>query len=153
VHKDLRTLLIEECELQGIVKMPSGVFKPYAGVSTAVLIFAKGGRTERVWYYDMQADGLSLDDKRERVAENDIPDVIARWKARDPARDTDRTARAFFVPVEEIRENKYDLAINRYKEVAYEVVEHEAPHLILDRLRVIENEILSSIDELEEMVK
>ena len=148
-HKDLRKLLIEECELMGIVKMPSGVFKPYAGVSTAALIFAKGGRTERVWYYDMQADGLSLDDKRERVAENDIPDVIARWKARDAARDTDRTARAFFVPVEEIRANKYDLSINRYKEVAYEAVRHEAPADLLRRMRELETEILSDLDELE----
>ncbi|MEK6610815.1 MAG: class I SAM-dependent DNA methyltransferase, partial [Gemmatimonadota bacterium] len=108
-HRDLRKILVDECELQGIVKLPAGVFKPYAGVSTAVLLFAKGGKTEHVWYYDMQADGWSLDDKREKVAENDIPDAIARWKARDPTKDTDRTARGFFVPVGEIRENKYDL--------------------------------------------
>ena len=152
-HRDLRKILVDECELQGIVKLPAGVFKPYAGVSTAVLLFAKGGRTEQVWYYDMQADGWSLDDKREKVAENDIPDVIARWKAKDPAKDTDRTARAFFVPVEEIRENKYDLSHNRYKEVAYEKAEHEAPRLILGRLRELEGEILRDLNELESLTK
>jgi len=152
-HKDLRKMLVEECELQGIVKMPAGVFKPYAGVSTAVLIFVKGGRTEQVWYYHMQADGWSLDDKREKVAENDIPDVIARWRARDPAKDTDRTAKAFFVPVGEIRENKYDLSPNRYREVAYEEVDLEPPAVILTRLRQTEGEILSDLDELERLLK
>ena len=118
-----------------------------------MLIFAKGGRTERVWYYDMQADGLSLDDKRERVAENDIPDVIARWKGRDPARDTDRTAKAFFVPVEEIRASQYDLSINRYKEVAYEAVEHEAPETIIARMREIEVGIASDLIDIERLLR
>ena len=103
---------------RAIVKMPAGVFKPYAGVSTAVLIFVKGGETEHVWFYDMQADGYSLDDKRDKIEANDIPDVVARWRTRDPKKDTDRTAKAFFVPVDEIEENGYDLSINRYKEVA-----------------------------------
>jgi type I restriction enzyme M protein len=148
-HRDLRKILVDECELQGIVKLPAGVFKPYAGVSTAVLLFAKGGRTEHVWYYDMQADGWSLDDKREKVAENDIPDAIVRWKARDPAKDADRTARAFFVTVGEIRENRYDLSLNRYKEVAYEEAEYEPPAKILAKLRHIEAEILKDLDQLE----
>jgi len=152
-HRALRQLLVDECELEGIVKMPAGVFKPYAGVSTAVLIFAKGGRTEQVWYYDMQADGWSLDDKREKVAENDIPDVIARWRARDPKKPTDRTAKAFFVPVQEIRENKYDLAINRYKEVAYGERQYEAPVAILAQLRRTEAEIAKDLDELETYLK
>ncbi|MBI4499856.1 MAG: SAM-dependent DNA methyltransferase [Gemmatimonadetes bacterium] len=152
-RRDLRKMLIEECELQGIVKMPAGVFKPYAGVSTAALIFVKGGKTERVWYYDMQADGYSLDDKREKVAENDIPDVIARWKARDPKGDTDRTEKAFFVPVEEIRENKYDLAINRYKETAYAESKHEPPSEILKRLRETEGQIRGDLDTLEELLR
>lgn len=152
-HRDLRKMLIEECELQGIVKMPAGVFKPYAGVSTAVLIFVKGGRTDHVWYYDMQADGWSLDDKREKVAENDVPDLIARWRARDPRKDTDRTAKAFFVPVEEIRENKYDLAINRYKEVTYEHTIGEPPEVILKRLRALQGEIDADLRELEEQLR
>jgi type I restriction enzyme M protein len=151
-HKDLRRMLVEECELQGIVKMPAGVFKPYAGVSTAVLIFVKGGRTEHVWYYDMQADGWSLDDKRENVAENDIPDVIARWRARNPEKDTDRTVKAFFVPVGEIRENGYDLAINRYREAAYETIAYDPPKVILERLRQVENEIGRDLNELERML-
>ena len=151
-HKALREMLVEECELQGIVSLPAGVFKPYAGVSTAVLFFVKGGRTEHVWYYDMHADGYSLDDKRERVAENDIPDVLARWKARDPEKDTDRTARAFFVPVEEIRENKYDLSLNRYKEVPYEEVVYDPPKVILARLKDIEREIGEGLGELEGMI-
>lgn len=150
-HRALREMLVEECELQGIVKMPSGVFKPYAGVSTAALILVKGGKTEHVWYYDMQADGFSLDDKRERIAENDIPDVIARWKARHPEKDTDRTAKAFFVPVEEIRENQYDLSINRYKETAYEEMEYEAPEVIMQKLRGLEREILNDLSELERL--
>jgi type I restriction enzyme M protein len=152
-HRDLRRMLVEECELQGIVKMPAGVFKPYAGVSTAALIFVKDGRTEYVWYYDMQADGYSLDDKREKVAENDIPDVIARWRVRDPERAGDRTAQAFMVPVEEIRRNEYDLSINRYKEVAYEVTANQPPSEILMKLRDLELTILGELDELEGLLK
>ncbi len=151
-HKQLRQMLIEQCELQGVVKMPSGVFKPYAGVSTAVLIFVKGGDTEHVWYYDMQADGYSLDDKRERTPENDIPDVLQRWRERDPEKDTDRTAKAFFVPVGEIVKNEFDLSINRYREIPYEEVEYETPGEILARLRKIEGEIASDLQDLEEML-
>ncbi len=151
-HKALRKMLVDECELMGIVKLPPGVFKPYAGVSTAVLIFAKGGRTERVWYYDMKADGWSLDDKREKVAENDIPDVISKWRSRTPAKDTDRTAQAFFVPVEEIRNNGYDLSTNRYQEAPYEAVEYEPPKVILARLRAIDTEISRAEDDLEALL-
>jgi len=151
-HRQLRHVLVEECELQGIVKLPAGVFKPYAGVSTAVLIFVKGGKTEHVWYYDMQADGYSLDDKREKVAENDIPDVIARWKGRDAGKDTDRTTKAFFVAAGEIRENKYDLSINRYKEVAYAEVAYDEPAVILDHLEQLEREITNDLAELRKSI-
>ena len=145
-------MLLEKCELQGIVKMPAGVFRPYAGVSTAVLIFVKGGQTEHVWFYDMQADGYSLDDKRDKIEANDIPDVVARWRARDPKKDTDRTAKAFFVPAEEIRANGYDLSINRYKEVPYEEQQYDPPKVILARLRALEDDIRKDLDELEGML-
>jgi len=151
-HRDLRSMLIEECELQGVVSMPSGVFKPYAGVSTAVLVFVKGGQTEHVWFYDMQADGYSLDDKRGKIEDNDIPDVIKQWNQRNPAKDTDRKARAFFVPAQEIRDNKYDLSINRYKEIEYEEIEYDPPKVILKRLRELGHEITLDLDELEGML-
>jgi type I restriction enzyme M protein len=148
-HQNLREMLIEKCELQGVVSMPSGVFKPYAGVSTAVLVFVKGGKTEHVWFYDMQADGYSLDDKRETIKQNDIPDIIRRWKERKPEKDTDRKAKAFFVPAHEIRDNKYDLSINRYKEIEYEEIHYDPPKVILKRLRELEAEISKDLDELE----
>lgn len=152
-HRDLRKMLVEECELQGIVKMPGGVFKPYAGVSTAVLIFAKGGRTEHVWYYDMQADGYSLDDKREKIAANDIPDVITKWRAGDPENDLDRTAKAFLVTLGEIRENKYDLSINRYKEPAYVAAAHDPPAEILRRLQKLQREVDTDLALLAEQLR
>jgi len=152
-HQALRKMLIEDCELQGVVSMPSGVFKPYAGVSTAVLIFVKGGKTENIWFYDMQADGYSLDDKRDKIKDNDIPDIIEKWLRRDPAKDIDRKAKAFFVPVKEIIDNKYDLSINRYKEIEYEEVEYDPPKVILSQLRDLETEIMANLDELEEMLK
>ena len=148
-HQALRKMLVEECELQGVLSMPAGVFKPYAGVSTAVLFFVKGGQTENVWFYDMQADGRSLDDKRQKIDDNDISDVIVRWKARDPAKDTDRTAKAFYVPAQEIRNHKYDLSINRYKEIEYGEEEYDPPKEILQRLRTLEDEIRSDLDALE----
>jgi len=151
-HRDLRKMLIEECELQGVVSMPSGVFKPYAGVSTAVLVFVKGGRTEHVWFYDMQADGYSLDDKRDKIEDNDIPDIIKQWNQRNPDKDTDRKAKAFFIPAQEIRDNKYDLSINRYKEIEYEEVKYDPPKVILKRLRELEDEIRRDMDELEGML-
>ena len=157
-HKALRKMLLEECELQAIVSMPSGVFKPYAGVSTAVLVFVKGGKTERVWFYDMEADGYSLDDKRDKIEANDIPDVVTQWKAWDHGKEAaradfeDRKAKAFYVPVEEIVENGYDLSINRYKEIEYEEVEYDPPKVILQQLRELEDEIRKDLDELEGML-
>ncbi len=151
-HKTLRKILVEDQKLDAVISLPGGVFKPYAGVSTAVLIFVKGGRTEHVWYYDMKADGWSLDDKREKVAENDIPDAIARWKARNPAKDTDRTARAFFVPTAEIRRSDYDLSINHYKQLMSAASDHEPVESVLARMRQIEGEIVGSLDELERLL-
>lgn len=147
-HRSLRERLLAEAELQGVVSMPAGVFKPYAGVSTAGLVFVKGGTTEHVWFYDMTNDGYSLDDKREKVAGSELADVVARWKARDPAKDADRTAKAFCVPRKEIVENNYDLTINRYKQVRYEAVAHESPAVVLGKLKALELEILSGIERL-----
>ena len=151
-HRDLRKRLLDTCELQGVVSMPAGVFKPYASVSGAVLVFVKGGRTEKVWFYDMTADGYSLDDKRQKVTENDIPDVVHRWMHREPGKDADRKAKAFFVPAKVIRDNNYDLSINRYKEVIHKEVLQEHPKVILARLRALEDEIRADLDALEGML-
>jgi type I restriction enzyme M protein len=151
-HRDLRKMLVDECELQAVVSMPAGVFKPYAGVSTGIVVFVKGGKTENVWFYDMTSDGYSLDDKREKVKENDVPDVVARWKKRSPKKDEDRKAKAFFVPVQEIRDEKYDLSINRYKEIEYEEVEYDPPKVILKKLWDLESEICKDLEELEGML-
>lgn len=152
-HRDLRTMLVEECELQAVVSMPSGVFKPYAGVSTAVLVFVKGGQTEHVWFYHMEADGYSLDDKREKIEANDIPDIIERWRERDSEKDTDRKAKAFFVPAQEIRDNKYDLSINRYGEVEFTPPPVDPPKVVLRRLRKLEKQILRDLDSLERLLR
>ncbi|WP_231867031.1 class I SAM-dependent DNA methyltransferase [Anabaena sp. 4-3] len=150
-HKKIREVLVEQHKLDGVISMPSGVFKPYAGVSTAVLIFTKtgAGGTDEVWFYDMEADGLSLDDKRQPVEENDIPDLLKRWKVRNPETDTDRTGKAFFVPKDEIKANGYDLSINRYKEIEYQEVKYEPPKVILQKLRDLEAEIRADLDALE----
>ena len=118
-----------------------------------MLVFVKGGTTGRVWFYDMTADGYSLDDKREKIGGSDLPDLVARWKRRDPKKDTDRSGKAFFVPLAEIVECKYDLSINRYKQVNYEAAEHESPKVILDRLRTLEGDILAGIERLGGMLE
>ncbi|ACN14578.1 HsdM1 [Desulforapulum autotrophicum HRM2] len=151
-HVALRKALVEENQLEGVISLPSGVFKPYAGVSTAILIFTKGGKTDDVFYYDLTADGFSLDDKRVKVEKNDIPDVIERWKNKDPQKDTDKTQKFFFVSKDEIKANKYDLSINRYKEIVYEEDEYEPPKDILARMKDLEKEILADMDELEGML-
>jgi len=153
-HKKLRQELVESHNLKGIVSMPSGVFKPYAGVSTAVLIFEKTGigGTDQVWFYDMQADGLSLDDKRQTVEANDIPDIIARWEQPSESKRA-RTEKSFLVPKKEIVDNDYDLSINRYKEIVYEEVSYDAPSVLLDRISELENGITAGIDELKGLLK
>lgn len=150
-HKKIREILVEQHKLDGVISMPSGVFKPYAGVSTAVLMFTRTGvgGTDSVWFYDMDADGLSLDDKRQPVAENDIPDLLKRWKERNIEQDSDRTEKAFFVPKAEIAANGYDLSINRYKETEYAEVKYEHPKVILEKLRSLEDEIRADLDALE----
>lgn len=129
--------------------MPSGVFKPYAGVSTAILIFTKtnAGGTDKVWFYDMKADGFSLDDKRNPVAENDIPDIIERFHNLDKETERTRKDKSFFVPVEEIREKGYDLSINKYKEIEREKIEYESSDVILKRIIELETKITESLYE------
>ncbi len=151
-HIALRKILIEDNQLEGVIKLPAGVFKPYAGVSTAILIFTKGGHTTDVFFYDVQDDGFSLDDKRLPVPENDLPDVRERWKARNPKRDKDRTDKAFCVPKKEIVANKYDLSLNRYREIVHEEVQYEAPKTIVARLKTLEEEIAKDLQELEAML-
>jgi type I restriction enzyme M protein len=159
-HQAIRKLLVEENQLEGVISLPSGVFKPYAGVSTAILLFTKGGRTDEVFFYDVQADGFSLDDKRQPVEANDLPDVLEQWReyTSEPRRRgvtlgfEDRTAKAFLVPADEIAGNKYDLSINRYKEVVYEEEEYAPPKEILGRMKELEKEIIADMKELEGML-
>lgn len=153
-HKSIRKAIIEENKLDAIISMPSGVFKPYAGVSTAVMIFTKTGHggTDNVWFYDMEADGFSLDDKRSKVEENDIPDIIARFKNLYAEKDRERTEQSFFVPKQEIVDNDYDLSINKYKKVEYVPVEYPPTSEIMAELKELENQIKTEMDELEALL-
>jgi len=154
-HRDLRKLLVDENQLEAVISMPSGVFKPYAGVSTAIMIFTKGGKTDRVWFYKMESDGFSLDDKREKIGDGtgDLPDIREKWFAREKVKKNDRKAKHFFVPVKEIRENKFDLSINRYRETEYEEVTFDPPQEIMERLRTLDKEVSRDMDELEALLK
>ena len=158
-HKSLRQTLVEDQKLDAIISMPSGVFKPYAGVSTAILIFTKtnSGGTDNVWFYDMQADGYSLDDKRNKLdadkhETNNLPDLLKRWNALSNEGKRERTEQSFLVPKAEIAENGYDLSINRYKEVVYEEVEYDPPLKILAELQELESEITAGMNELEGLI-
>lgn len=154
-HKSIRKELIENNQLHAVISMPSGVFKPYAGVSTAILVFTKTttGGTDKVWFYDMKADGYSLDDKRSEVEENDIPDIIYRYEHLDKEVDRKRTEQSFFVPKEEIVENDYDLSINKYKEIVYEKIEYRPTQEILSDIEKLNKEIDESIKELQSLLK
>lgn len=167
-HQQLRKTLVEDNQLEAIISLPSGVFKPYAGVSTAVMIFTKGGQTDKVWFYDLQADGFSLDDKRSPISGNDLPDLISQWAnyrhyreqpssssatTGDPLTQwEDKTQQAFLVDKTEIADNKYDLSINRYKDVVYEEEQYDPPKDILKRLMDLETEIQAELNELEGML-
>ncbi|WP_336194108.1 type I restriction-modification system subunit M [Providencia stuartii] len=180
-HQSLRKTLVEDNQLEAVINLPSGVFKPYAGVATAILIFTKGGQTDNVWFYDLQNDGYSLDDKRNPINDNDLPHLIASWKHYRALRGLpvdnfmgeksilllkqqypdgihagvdykDRTQAAFVVPKENIAAQKYDLSINRHKKVVYQAKEYEEPKVILKRLKDLEKEIQAGLDELEELL-
>ncbi len=171
-HKELRRMLVEDHKLDGIVSLPSGVFKPYAGVSTAILLFTKtnSGGTDQVWFYDLQADGRSLDDKRtplladdklsatatltaDEHAKNNLPDALARWRDRNGSeRDRARTDQSFCVPNADIAANDYDLSINRYKQIVHDEVEYQSPLVILDELAALEAAIQQGIQDLKVML-
>lgn len=154
-HRSIRKEIVENQRLEAVISMPSGVFKPYAGVSTAILIFTKTehGGTDNVWFYDMSADGFSLDDKRTPVNENDIPDIIERFRHLDQEADRKRTDKSFMVPKQDIVDNDYDLGINKYKEVEYIPVEYPPTSDIMADIRRIETEISKEMDELEKLLK
>ena len=153
-HKSIRKELVENHQLRAVISMPSGVFKPYAGVSTAVLVFTKtgAGGTDKVWFYDMKADGFSLDDKRSEVSENDIPDIIERFHHLDQEEERERTEQSFLVPKDEIVDNGYDLSINKYKKTEYVPAEYPPTGEILDRLDKLEEEINAGLKELRGML-
>lgn len=153
-HKSIRQEIIENHQLQAIISMPSGVFKPYAGVSTAVLVFTKtgAGGTENVWFYDMKADGYSLDDKRSEIKENDIPDIIQRFHNLENEVDRERTEQSFFVSKQEIVDNDYDLSINKYKKIEYVAVEYPSTQEILEELSRLEIEIAREMDALKKLL-
>lgn len=153
-HQSIRKELVENQQLQAVISMPSGVFKPYAGVSTAILIFTKtnAGGTDQVWFYDMKADGYSLDDKRSEVKENDIPDIIARFHNLADEKDRERTEQSFFVPKQDIVDNGYDLSINKYKKVEYVAVEYPSTMEIMTNLRELDMQIGHEMDELEKLL-
>jgi type I restriction enzyme M protein len=147
---EARKKLVEEAELKAVITMPSGVFKPYAGVSTAILVFTRGGKTEHTWFYEMESDGYTLDDKRTKIdGFGDLQDIVAKFKKRKPEKDTDRKEKGFFVPKDEIAENDYDLSLNRYKEDVYDEVEYEEPGVILERLNSIEKDIMKELKQLD----
>jgi len=154
-HKDIRKEIVENQRLVAVISMPSGVFKPYAGVSTAIIIFTKTehGGTDNVWFYDMTADGFSLDDKRSPIADNDIPDIINRFKNLTEEAERKRTDKSFTVPKKEIVDNDYDLSINKYKEVEYEAVEYPPTSEIMAGIRELESEIGKEMEELARLLE
>ena len=153
-HTSIRRLLLEKCRLDAIISMPAGVFKPYAGVSTAVLFFTKGEPTEKVWFYDMKADGFSLDDKRDQIEQNDIPDILERFEKRFKEDNENRAKKHFFVPIDEIRLNdNLDLSINKYKEDKEEEIKHRESGLIIEEAKKEVKELLEGFNKLSQLTK
>jgi type I restriction enzyme M protein len=154
-HKQIRKEIIANNKLDAVVSMPSGVFKPYAGVSTAVVFFTKTGTggTDKVWFYDMHADGLTLDDKRAETKENDIPDIVARYLNLKDETARKRTDKSFLVPFSEIEANEWDLSINRYKEVVYEEVSYAQPSAIISDIKQLDKERAEALSILENLLK
>ena len=153
-HKGIRREILERNRLQAVISMPSGVFKPYAGVSTAILFFTKTGHggTDKVWFYDMRSDGFSLDDKRQPVQDNDIPDILERFEHLETEESRERTEQSFFVTYDEIKANDFDLSINKYKKVVYEQESLPEPAVILAEIESMENDIQISLSELKRLL-
>ena len=153
-HKAIRQEIVDNQRLEAVISMPSGVFKPYAGVSTGILIFTKTdhGGTDDVWFYDMTADGFSLDDKRTEIKDNDIPDIISRFKNLEAEKDRKRIDKSFVVSKKEIADNNYDLSINKYKKIEYVPVEYPPTSEIMENIREIEKQISHEMDELEKLL-
>ncbi|MCY9547031.1 type I restriction-modification system subunit M [Lysinibacillus xylanilyticus] len=153
-HKQIRKEIIENHKLEAIISMPSGIFKPYSGVTTAVMIFTKTGvgGTKNVWFFEMTADGYSLGSKRNPIGENDIPEIIARFSNLEAEKKRKRTEQSFLVSVEELRNNEYDLSINKYKKIEYEELEYDSPKLILDRIQELEEDIIQGIIDLKKIL-
>ncbi len=153
-HKQIREEIISKQKLEAVISMPGGVFKPYAGVSTAVLLFTKtnSGGTDNVWFYDMKADGLSLDDKRNEIKDNDIPDIIERFKNLDKETERTRTEQSFLVPFAEIKANDWDLSINKYKEVVHEEIDHSSPADIIAEIEQLDRERSNALKQLKELL-
>jgi type I restriction enzyme M protein len=149
-----RKYIIENHKLQGVVSLPSGVFQPYSGVSTSILFFSRtdSGGTESVWFYDMMHDGFSLNANRTPIDENDIPDVLKKWKTRNLTTKNDRKSKAFFVPKSEIVENDYELSINRYKEIEYEEIQYASPKEILVECKTVLAKITKQIEKIENLL-
>ena len=153
-HKQIRQELMEKHKLDAVINMPSGVFEPYAGVSTAIILFTKTGTggTENVWFYNMEAEGYSLDKKRTPIKENDIPDILNRWNSLNSEINRKRTEKSFLVPFDEIKENDWDLSINRYKEIVYEEIEYAAPSEIIKEIEALDQERNQALAALKEML-
>ena len=149
--KEARKIMIEDSQLKAVITMPSGVFKPYAGVATAILIFTKAGETDNVWFYEMENDGYSLDDKRAKIEKSDLQDIIEKYKSRDAKKENDRKEKHFFVSKKEIVDNEYDLSFNSYKEEVYEEIEYEEPKVILGKLEALEGEIRKELLEVKSL--
>ncbi len=150
---ETRKILIDKCEMKTVITMPSGVFKPYAGVSTAILIFTKGGKTNHVWFYDMENDGRSLDDKRRKYDHHgDLHDIISLYKSKNPKEKINRKSKHFFVSKEEILENEYDLSFNTYQEPDYKEIEYRSPKLILEDIQRLEDQIQTELNQLQDLL-
>ena len=150
----IRKEIIENNQLEGVISMPAGIFRPYAAVSTAILLFTKTGKggTSNVWFYDMIADGYSLDDKRQKIENDDIPDIVAEWNKRTDYSERKRTEKFFLVPIKEIRDNGFDLSINKYKETVFEEIEYDSPETIISQIIEVENEKHEELEKLEKLI-